>query len=120
MPRPDVPARTAFSDEHALQLEKWIDEMDAALPPLRNFILPSGGLASCSLHIARSVGAFLSILVDDKVCRRAERSVATLYRAGSVDSEAYKFLNRLASTHKTPVTALGSATSSLCLPDMLP
>ena len=67
------------------KLKAWIDELDADLPPLRNFILPSGGRAAALLHLARSV------------CRRAERSVAGLAEAGgpgALDAAVLPFLNR--------------------------
>jgi hypothetical protein len=36
-------------------LQGWLDAFDDQLPPLRNFILPSGGKAAAHLHMARSV-----------------------------------------------------------------
>lgn len=75
--------RTAFPADATVSLEGWIDSWSAELPPLTNFILPSGGLASSFLHMARAV------------CRRAERSVVSLVDEKLVESEVAIFLNRL-------------------------
>ncbi|KAF5827702.1 cobalamin adenosyltransferase-domain-containing protein [Dunaliella salina] len=61
--------RTRFDPAHSTSLEVNMDKLDEVLPPLRNFILPSGGKAASALHIARTV------------CRRAERSVVALARS---------------------------------------
>ncbi|XP_043190568.1 corrinoid adenosyltransferase-like [Amphibalanus amphitrite] len=65
------------------ELEAWIDEHTARLPPLTNFILPGGGVAGATLHLARTV------------CRRAERVVTPLTRADRVDASVAVYLNRL-------------------------
>ncbi|KAJ8286079.1 hypothetical protein GJAV_G00034310 [Gymnothorax javanicus] len=75
--------KTVFSRQVVSDLETWIDKYTAELPPLTNFILPSGGKSSVALHVARSV------------CRRAERSVAPIVRSGEADAEVAQFLNRL-------------------------
>ena len=67
------------------RLEREIDELNAAIPPLRSFVLPGGTPAAAALHLARTV------------CRRAERIVVALAeRPGEVVSPAcIKYLNRL-------------------------
>lgn len=75
--------RTNFDDQHVDQLEQWIDGMEAELPPLKNFILPSGGLLATQLHVCRAV------------CRRAERSTVPLVERGDSEPIAQKYLNRL-------------------------
>ena len=74
---------TSFDESHVQLLESWIDDLDATLPPLTNFILPSGGMASAHLHVARAV------------CRRTERSVVPLVAEGEVEAAVQKYLNRL-------------------------
>jgi cob(I)alamin adenosyltransferase len=81
--RPEQVERVAFSPAHTTQLEEWIDEMEECLPPLKNFILPSGGLASSQLHVCRSV------------CRRAERRACALVREGELAAPVAVYLNRL-------------------------
>ncbi|ALP51813.1 cobalamin adenosyltransferase [Candidatus Tenderia electrophaga] len=68
---------------HIQQLEQWLDEFNAELPPLKEFILPGGNAAAASCHIARAV------------CRRAERRVASLLRQEAVNQQALSYLNRL-------------------------
>lgn len=72
-------------EAHVSELEAAIDRFTEELPPLRNFILPSGGHASAFLHLARTV------------CRRAERRVATVMRdSGDPRLDAVqKYVNRL-------------------------
>ncbi|XP_041455959.1 corrinoid adenosyltransferase-like [Lytechinus variegatus] len=76
-------AMTEFNSDTVEMLETWIDEMTTSLPPLRNFILPSGGKASSTLHVARSV------------CRRAERSISPLCTSDEIDPAVGRFINRL-------------------------
>lgn len=65
-------------------LEQWIDEMDTALSPLQNFILPGGSKGSAQAHICRCV------------CRRAERRVVTLKELEpETESISIIYLNRL-------------------------
>lgn len=77
--------RTEFDNmgDLARELERWIDTMDDQLPPLKNFILPSGGKAASALHISRSV------------CRRAERSIVPLVGLEIAQDTAQRYLNRL-------------------------
>jgi len=73
----------AFDVSRISAMEEWIDLMTAKLPPLTNFILPSGGRAAASLHCARTI------------CRRAERRVVPIVAAGEMAKEPAIFLNRL-------------------------
>ncbi len=81
-----IPGHRMLSGEHVARLERTLDELNDALPPLEEFILPSGGPATAACHVARTV------------CRRAERRVWTLIRqeaAHPVNPESAKYLNRL-------------------------
>jgi len=69
--------------EKVVQLEKWIDEYDAKIPPLKTFILPSGDNAATLLHLARTI------------CRRAERAAVTLAGNEEVNPQIIAYLNRL-------------------------
>ena len=64
-------------------LESAIDEYEAELPPLKNFILPGGVRAAALLHLARTV------------CRRAERRVVALARREPISAGMVIYLNRL-------------------------
>lgn len=70
-------------DDDVVFLEKEIDAMDAALSPLKFFVLPGGHPAVSFCHVARTV------------CRRAERLVIGLHEHEAVDALIIRYLNRL-------------------------
>jgi len=65
------------------RLERVIDACQEDLPPLKEFILPGGGIVGGLFHVARTV------------CRRAERRCVGLMRREAVDSRIVIYLNRL-------------------------
>jgi cob(I)alamin adenosyltransferase len=64
-------------------LENAMDAMDAALPPLKNFILPGGHPTVSVCHVCRTV------------CRRVERLVVALHETDLVEAIVLQYLNRL-------------------------
>jgi cob(I)alamin adenosyltransferase len=78
-----IPGHSMVGESHVARLEARIEEWNAALPPLKEFLLPGGSRAAAAAHLARTV------------CRRAERSVVALGRAEAVGERARQYLNRL-------------------------
>jgi cob(I)alamin adenosyltransferase len=74
---------TLVSDADIERLERWIDQSEAPLSPLKNFVLPGGSASAAELHRARTV------------CRRAERRTLTAGRSSSVRPTVVIYLNRL-------------------------
>ena len=72
-----------ITQENIMMLEKEIDIMDASLPKLKNFILPSGMPTVSKCHIARTV------------CRRAERNLVALSEQEEINPLSMQYLNRL-------------------------
>lgn len=78
-----VPGHLAIQAESITQLETLLDDLNATLPPLREFILPGGGNAAAHCHLARAI------------CRRAERRIWTLASQEEINPEGMRYLNRL-------------------------
>lgn len=71
--------------EDITKLEQAIDEDDASLPPLNNFVLPGGSYPAAVCQVCRTV------------CRRAERRILLLEKQEQQDlsAEIKQFINRL-------------------------
>jgi cob(I)alamin adenosyltransferase len=78
-----IPGYTAVTPEHVQRLEDATQEINKDLPPLKDFILPGGSIATAHCHVARTVA------------RRAERSVLQLAENETVNEPARIYLNRL-------------------------
>jgi cob(I)alamin adenosyltransferase len=78
-----IPGHAVVSERHIARLERELDALNAGLPALEDFVLPGGTPAAAAAHFARAV------------CRRAERTLATLARAEPVAPLLMQYLNRL-------------------------
>ena len=80
-----MPGYEGVIENHIDWLEQQIDKMNMTLPPLKDFILPTGSVLVSQLHVARTV------------CRRAERQAVLLQqqRPQAIRPTAVSFINRL-------------------------
>lgn len=78
-----LPGHRIIEEQHVQWLERQLDQLNADLPMLKEFILPGGSPPAAACHIARTV------------CRRAERLLVSLAKTETVHAPALAFLNRL-------------------------
>lgn len=68
---------------HVERLERLIDELNQAVGPAKNFVVPGGAPGAAQLHVARTI------------CRRAERLVVALSHVEPIGPRVLTYLNRL-------------------------
>ncbi len=78
-----TPGATTMTSRAVERLETQLDTFNATLPPLKEFILPGGGRAAATCHLARTIA------------RRAERCLVALAANEDVNPEGLRYLNRL-------------------------
>jgi cob(I)alamin adenosyltransferase len=78
-----IPGSRTITPRYVAALESTLDDLNATLPPLKEFVLPGGGGAAATVHVARAV------------CRRAERTLLALSRRDDVNVHSRTYLNRL-------------------------
>ncbi|HTI48812.1 MAG TPA: cob(I)yrinic acid a,c-diamide adenosyltransferase [Casimicrobiaceae bacterium] len=99
-----IPGYSAVTEGHVQRVEDAVEQFNASLAPLKEFILPGGTRAAALAHVARTV------------CRRAERSVVTLAAHEAVSDPARRYLNRLSDLLFVLARALNQAAQR---PDVL-
>ena len=75
--------KASINERRIGELERYIDDGDRELEPLKSFIVPGGTPKAAALHVARTV------------CRRAERRVVALVPAEEIPEIVVIYLNRL-------------------------
>jgi len=78
-----IPGREALTADYVTRLETALDNYNAKLAPLKEFILPGGSETAALCHVIRTV------------CRRAERRLISLQQEQHVSPQAICYLNRL-------------------------
>lgn len=78
-----IPGSSFIGPKHIERLEAAVERLNSELPPLKEFVLPGGGSAAASCHLARAI------------CRRAERRGWALMRHEPIGGDLLRYLNRL-------------------------
>ena len=79
-----IPSHQILNEQRITFLEKNLDHLNENLAPLKEFILPGGGIKSSAYaHIARTI------------CRRSERKCFNLKNTEDINSTVLLYLNRL-------------------------
>jgi len=78
-----IPGRSTVTEGQVQRIETLLEELNAGLPRLKEFILPGGTRAASLAHLARTV------------CRRAERALVALSQGEKVGDTGRVYLNRL-------------------------
>lgn len=78
-----LPDHPVIGEAQVLQLDQWLADFNAELPPLKEFVLPGGGGAAAQAHLARAVA------------RRAERSLWQVHATAALNEWSLRYLNRL-------------------------
>jgi cob(I)alamin adenosyltransferase len=79
----EVEGRLRVTQDQIDALERWCDEFNEPLEPLKSFVLPGGTEVAARLHVVRAVA------------RRAEREAVDAAQAVGVSALAVVYLNRL-------------------------
>jgi cob(I)alamin adenosyltransferase len=82
-PDPSAARTGTIGADQISWLERNIDQREAELPPLKEFVLPGGTRVAARLHVARCV------------CRRAERQLVRLASQNSLSPHLVTYVNRL-------------------------
>ncbi len=78
-----IPGYTLLKEDAVLRLDEALAQHNAALPRLKEFILPAGTRSAALAHMSRTIA------------RRAERSLIALAAQESVNTAPRQYLNRL-------------------------
>jgi cob(I)alamin adenosyltransferase len=78
-----LPGASLVGSAPVARLEAASAELNAVLPPLKEFVLPGGSSAAAICHLARAV------------CRRTERAVYALHTLHPLNDQSIVYLNRL-------------------------
>jgi len=78
-----LPGHCLITDTPVKKLEDCLEQLNAELSPLKEFILPGGVAAAAVCHQARAIA------------RRAERRVVSLMRDEEINPASLRYLNRL-------------------------